>query len=372
MQRYLIILALILFPSIVFGHPPVPAPNFPDFEVTSCTTCTVTNLSGAGDPTNIVSSDAAKDIAIGLSSNSAFIVGDKTPIGFWDGDGVSSGTATITDVGGAAHGLSLAAGDLVHVQNSTTAADEGIYRIDTVSATNVGLDRALSGSDTDLTVRFYKDVIAVQATDGTNGQLIQSYSHQDKPLQIGGDTLAATGHSLGAEDVLLGGLLEVDGNSFFDATLNVSGGKVAFPATQSASADANTLDDYEEGDWTVTFTPSTSGSITLSWATGAYTKIGRQVTVTSTILVDSVSSPVGFITLGGLPFTVGNNVKFQGGIAVMGVGLNAGVITSITGRTDTNTTNIQLNRFEAGTIVALAGLIEASDVFYLTAVYFTD
>jgi hypothetical protein len=52
-------------------------------------------------------------------------------------------------------------------------------------------------------------------------------------------------------------------------------GGITFPATQSASADANTLDDYEEGTWTPTQANFTvSGTSTL---TGTYTKIGRVV-----------------------------------------------------------------------------------------------
>jgi len=73
-------------------------------------------------------------------------------------------------------------------------------------------------------VTFYKDVIGFFATDGTNGQRIMNYSHQDKPLQIGGDVLAATGHSLGSEDVLIGGAnFEVDAVAYFDAGITVTG-----------------------------------------------------------------------------------------------------------------------------------------------------
>ena len=58
-----------------------------------------------------------------------------------------------------------------------------------------------------------------------------------------------------------------------------SGIGIAFPATQSASSDANTLDDYEEGTWTPTFTSLTVNSGTPVWS-GTYTKVGRLVTVT--------------------------------------------------------------------------------------------
>jgi hypothetical protein len=58
-------------------------------------------------------------------------------------------------------------------------------------------------------------------------------------------------------------------------TLTLNG--ITFPATQVPSADANTLDDYEEGTWTPTLVPAT-GTITSSIVVGAYVKIGRQVT----------------------------------------------------------------------------------------------
>ena len=54
-----------------------------------------------------------------------------------------------------------------------------------------------------------------------------------------------------------------------------SGTGIAFPASQSASTDANTLDDYEKGTWTPTVANFTvSGTTTTS---GTYTKIGRVV-----------------------------------------------------------------------------------------------
>jgi hypothetical protein len=53
---------------------------------------------------------------------------------------------------------------------------------------------------------------------------------------------------------------------------------ITFPATQSASSDANTLDDYEEGTWTTTFS-SYSGGNTASLSNATYIKIGKQVTL---------------------------------------------------------------------------------------------
>ena len=183
-----------------------------------------TNVSTTRNVTlnSISSNDATKPFILNTTTlaTDGVLIGNKTPIGTWAGDGVSSaGTANITDVGGAAHGLSLAAGDLVHISNCTTASHKGFYRIVTAGATTVVVDRVLAATDTDLTVTFYKDVIYVGATDGTNGQRIMNYSHQDKPLQIGGDVLAATLHSLGSEDVLIGGVLEINRATYFDGAI---------------------------------------------------------------------------------------------------------------------------------------------------------
>jgi hypothetical protein len=84
------------------------------------------------------------------------------------------------------------------------------------------------------------------------------------------------------------------------ATASASGSGISFPATQSASTDANTLDDYEEGTWTFTVTNSGYGSGTTS---GTYTKIGRLVTLTGIITFTSVGTATGQMTLSGLPFT---------------------------------------------------------------------
>ena len=89
------------------------------------------------------------------------------------------------------------------------------------------------------------------------------------------------------------------------ATPSTSGSGITFPATQSASSNANTLDDYEEGTYTATLTPSTSGSITLDAGsrTLSYTKIGNRVYVTGYVYVASVSSPSGANVKVSLPFT---------------------------------------------------------------------
>ena len=69
---------------------------------------------------------------------------------------------------------------------------------------------------------------------------------------------------------------------------------------------ANTLDDYEEGTWTPTYTAATNfTSVTYDPQVGArYTKIGNMVYVTGTLYTDAISGGSGAVYIGGLPFTV--------------------------------------------------------------------
>jgi len=100
-----------------------------------------------------------------------------------------------------------------------------------------------------------------------------------------------------------------------DATPSTSGAGITFPATQSASTNANTLDDYEEGVFTALVAPSTSGTITLNGSIDAlaYTKIGRVVYVQGLLEILSVSSPVGTeVYIQNLPFAIADLVEYSG------------------------------------------------------------
>lgn len=85
---------------------------------------------------------------------------------------------------------------------------------------------------------------------------------------------------------------------------STSGSGITFLATQSASTDANTLDDYEEGAWT----PVQGSGLTVVGAfssSGRYTKIGRLVYISGRLAgATSIATTAGTIMMTGLPFTV--------------------------------------------------------------------
>jgi len=86
---------------------------------------------------------------------------------------------------------------------------------------------------------------------------------------------------------------------------------VQFPATQSASADANTLDDYEEG----SFTPAISTGITspvYGSRPGFYVKIGSLVYYNFLLDIASGTLNASVLQFSGLPFS-SSSVDVQGG-----------------------------------------------------------
>ena len=98
--------------------------------------------------------------------------------------------------------------------------------------------------------------------------------------------------------------LSVTGTGKYGTTVSVgaatpaaSGAGITFPATQSASTNANTLDDYEEGTWTPGFATGWTTAPTVAYAT--YTKVGNLVSV-FLFYYYGVSTAAATIT--GLPF----------------------------------------------------------------------
>ena len=93
-------------------------------------------------------------------------------------------------------------------------------------------------------------------------------------------------------------------------------GQIKFPATQNASSNANTLDDYEEGTWT----PTQGSGLTVVGAfssAGKYTKIGRQVYVSGQVAgATTVAAAVSSEICGSLPFAASTaNPEFYIGSA---------------------------------------------------------
>lgn len=111
-----------------------------------------------------------------------------------------------------------------------------------------------------------------------------------------------------------------------------SGTGISFPATQSASTDVNTLDDYEEGSATATLT----GTATYNSRSMTYTKIGNRVAIETSINVLLIGTG-STTTIGGNPFTSSSHVA----MAVVSSSF-ANTVVSVCGDLPSGQSNIQL------------------------------
>jgi hypothetical protein len=130
-------------------------------------------------------------------------------------------------------------------------------------------------------------------------------------------------------------------------------GNYNFPATQVPSADANTLDDYEEG----TFTPGVSFGgaavgLTYTVQSGSYEKIGREFDARGVITMSAKGSSTGAARITGLPFTIANSANAE---AAPGLRFSAiSFANQYSGYGARNTTTINLEETtEAGVLTAL-------------------
>ena len=105
--------------------------------------------------------------------------------------------------------------------------------------------------------------------------------------------------------------------------IRINGNGLQFNGDNST---ANALDDYEEGNFTLTPTASTSGSLAFnsSYNQGSYTKIGNKVHVQAYLSISSNSSAEGYVELNSLPFTPADLADASGHVrAVQVVYLNS-------------------------------------------------
>ena len=145
---------------------------------------------------------------------------------------------------------------------------------------------------------------------------------------VEGMRLNASGNVQFAGNIGLGG-----------ATPTTSGTGITFPASASASSDANTLDDYEEGTWT----PTVGGTSAYSVQVGRYVKVGRIVSCQGAMTLSSLGT--GSTTqISGLPFTAVNTGSNGAGSCTFGYWANSAVNTiALFGVVGNNDTTIQMS-----------------------------
>jgi hypothetical protein len=200
-----------------------------------------------------------------------------------------------------------------------------------------------SGSDKFLTASGYASSLAI---DGTGGFIFYTST-----AASGG---AGTSASMSQRMTLdTGGNLQLQKNmSVGNATPTTSGSGITFPATQSASSDANTLDDYEEGTWSPTITAESGSFTTVSFSGGVYTKIGNIITCSGSVSITNAGTAAGSINIT-LPFNAASTSYTGSSFEYSATGFVCGI--------NPNTTaNFNVRKYDFTTIIASARLVAVS------------
>jgi hypothetical protein len=227
------------------------------------------------------------------------IIGNVTPAAGAFTTVDASGAVTLS--GGTANGVTYLNGSKVLTSGTGLQFDGTNLLVGTTSALASGSGRG------NITVNGSTDaILAFGIGAATAGYIYQGASsliintQGAKPITFESNGVERGRFSATGALVLQGG----------DTTANGIG--ITFPATQSASSNANTLDDYEEGTFTPAITSASGsfGSVTYNTGNnlGYYTKVGRFVHVVGLVHVSSYTTGTasGAMRIS-LPFTNANS-----------------------------------------------------------------
>jgi len=237
------------------------------------------------------------------------IIGNSTPLaGSFTSLAYSTTlTGTSTNASALAIGRQGATDPVLKVNAATSSVATGIEITGAAAAGGVNVAAISSGTNENLTVNAKGSGTITLGNTSTGAITLTRATTMSAALTYGGVTLSNA--VTGTGNMVLATAPTI-------STITLSGGQIGFPASQSASSDANTLDDYEEGTWTPAITCTTPGnlSVTYSIQSGFYTKVGRMVfahyDVTTSAFTHTTAS--GTFIISGLPFSATSSITWRG------------------------------------------------------------
>jgi hypothetical protein len=205
---------------------------------------------------------------------------------------------------------------------------------------------------------FYKDGSAVGSIGNSSTNLTIGSSDVGISFGGGADAITPWNTSTGTDRDAAIDLGTVAGSTRRFRNLYLSGGVYL-----GGTGAANHLDDYEDGNYAATATPDTSGTVTLSstFDTLSYTKIGKLVTVTGVLQVSAVSSPVGNVLEINLPFVTANSTD--------GAGRTGGAVYFSDGGVHTTLPYITLENASVARIYVDCSTLAANDNLHISIAY---
>ena len=158
----------------------------------------------------------------------------------------------------------------------------------------------------------------------------------------------------------------------FTGTVSVSGGQITFPAVPLLSSGANTLDDYEEGTWTVIIRATTTNP-TATYDTpnyGTYVKIGKTVFITGTLALATLSAAgSGTIFIPGMPFAA--STATDGGFGSFSLGYRGSWATTTPAIMATSPALSRLYLYSDASVLLTAANLTGSSYIQFSGFYTT-
>ena len=302
-------------------------------NATGNTSSTASHNVGVGSGAMAAITTGTRNIVIGSYAAAALTTGEgNIVLGTF---GVGSGTNTFSANTSGSDNIAIGGKAL----NSNTTANYSVA---------IGAN-ALASSTGTLNQAFGSGAGAL-ITTGTRNTLIGAYQGNTAGLDI----RTASNYIVLSDGDGNPNISTADGKTVaLKGAIPNTGTGITFPATQSASSDANTLDDYEEGTWTPAITGITSVTYTQQY--GNYVKIGKQVTAFVRLLISGGTGSGAAVTITGLPFTTATAANGgNGGGAVTYKQLTASAIYPTLVESST-TINLYLTETSGPTDFTLSG-----------------
>ncbi len=133
-----------------------------------------------------------------------------------------------------------------------------------------------------------------------------------------------------------------------------------------------TLDLIERYSFTPAILTGTSGTVTLGTATGTYLREGNRVSFNLTCIASSISSPVGTVSISGLPYLNGSNNNNYSAVSIYCESMGP-LVNNLLGLIQKGSNTITIYRFSAGSPTSdAANILTASSWITVSGFYFIN
>jgi hypothetical protein len=246
-----------------------------------------------------------------------------------------------------------------------------------VSVSNLTAGRTVALRNANLTGG--SAAINIGASGDTTYHYTRYIDNNNNSLYVGIDNSAGSFFGAGAYGRVLYSEASVPLSVFVNAaktfTFDTSSNLVPATAAKGINFTANTpasgmtsqnLTWYEEG----TFTPTLilgAGSVTYTSQSARYTRIGRVVIFSASIVVNTATTPSGTMEIGGLPFTPASNAI--GAVAIEVSGATALATTTWMGNVESAAKFVRIYTYASGNLANPGAYVQAGFSIQISATY---